>query len=240
MAKPKLTIRLLLERALQFSSEESRIEESSIYGITDGKAIGTYFEHKFRTVLKQEYEFKEGSSALGIDFPELELDMKVTSIKQPQSSCPYKSSRQKVFGLGYGLLIFVYEKKDNARKQTGRLIVRHTIYVEKHRTADYQMTKELRKILKNKGNKDDIIGCLFDKNLPVEEIEANRLADEILENRPVQGYLTISNALQWRLQYRRVIDNANEFWVENLLPKRESPVGHQQMVRDGIWRIYDG
>ena len=29
--------------------------------------------------------------------------------------------------------------------------------------------------------------------------------DEILENPPEQGYLTISNALQWRLQYKRVI-----------------------------------
>lgn len=31
------------------------------------------------------------------------------------------------------------------------------------------------------------------------------LADEILCNKPEQGYLTISNALQWRLQYARVI-----------------------------------
>ena len=31
------------------------------------------------------------------------------------------------------------------------------------------------------------------------------LADEILMHKPEQGYLTISNALQWRLQYARVI-----------------------------------
>ena len=31
------------------------------------------------------------------------------------------------------------------------------------------------------------------------------LADEILDYPPKQGYLTISNALQWRLQYARVI-----------------------------------
>jgi len=28
---------------------------------------------------------------------------------------------------------------------------------------------------------------------------------EILRNKPEQGYLTISNALQWRLQYGRVV-----------------------------------
>lgn len=32
----------------------------------------------------------------------------------------------------------------------------------------------------------------------------------VLENRPLQGYLTISNALQWRLQYKRAIDEAGK------------------------------
>ncbi|MDJ0725369.1 MAG: hypothetical protein QNJ38_09690 [Prochloraceae cyanobacterium] len=42
----------------------------------------------------------------------------------------------------------------------------------------------------------------------------------ILEQPPEIGYLTISNALQWRLQYRRVIDLAtsnNTTGVENIL-----------------------
>jgi hypothetical protein len=33
---------------------------------------------------------------------------------------------------------------------------------------------------------------------------------ELLESVPALGYLTISNALQWRLQYTRVIDKAGE------------------------------
>ena len=44
--------------------------------------------------------------------------------------------------------------------------------------------------------------------LPVDEIGANKLAEEILNNKPEIGYLTISNALQWRLQYKRVISEA--------------------------------
>lgn len=47
-----------------------------------------------------------------------------------------------------------------------------------------------------------------DKMLPVDEIEIRRLAKELLRGPPEQGYLTISNALQWRLQYRRVITKA--------------------------------
>jgi len=48
----------------------------------------------------------------------------------------------------------------------------------------------------------------MERNLPVDEIGADQLADRILESPPNQGYLTISNALQWRLQYGRVIQQA--------------------------------
>lgn len=32
------------------------------------------------------------------------------------------------------------------------------------------------------------------------------MAEDILRNPPTIGYLTISNALQWRLQYGRVVN----------------------------------
>ncbi len=57
---------------------------------------------------------------------------------------------------------------------------------------------------------DDLIAFIQDKNLPIDEIEAKNIAEEILINHPIQGYLTISNALQWRLQYSRVIQKAGE------------------------------
>jgi hypothetical protein len=63
---------------------------------------------------------------------------------------------------------------------------------------------------KSEGNKDDLIGFMLDRNLPVDEIEADSLAEEILRNPPIQGFLTISNALQWRLQYGRVIERAGQ------------------------------
>ena len=37
-----------------------------------------------------------GSSAKGIDFPALDVDMKVTSVRQPRSSSPFKSARQEI------------------------------------------------------------------------------------------------------------------------------------------------
>ena len=46
---------------------------SSDLGVTDGKAVGTYLEHKFTTYLAQNYSDRAGNSALGIDLPALEV-----------------------------------------------------------------------------------------------------------------------------------------------------------------------
>jgi len=207
--KSKLTIDLLCEEAGVFAELESRHSELSLYGVTDGKAIGTYFEHKFQKYLQDRYTYVEGSSAKGIDFPELDVDMKVTRITQPQSSCPYKSATQKIYGLGYSLIVFVYDKTDDPGSKSGTLNVLHTIFVEAEHTADFQTTMGILDILQNHGNQDDIMAFL-DRYLPIDDIVANQIAEEIIANPPAIGYLTISNALQWRLQYRRAIDLAGQ------------------------------
>lgn len=206
--KKPLSIELIKQESKLFAEKETKHSEPSLYGVTDGKAVGTYLEHKFQQRLQAKYNYKAGSSAKGIDFPILKVDIKVTSIKQPQSSCPFSSARQKVFGLGYSLLIFVYDKTDNKKERTANLAIKHVVFVEESRTADFQLTTEIRRIIENSGNTDDIVACLTDRFLPVDEIQALNLAKEILDKRPQIGYLTISNALQWRLQYRRVIEKA--------------------------------
>ncbi len=208
--KTKLDIKSLVTEAARFAEVESKYDEPSLYGVTDGKAVGTYLEHKFTQYLTAKYDYEPGNSASGIDFPGLGVDIKVTSVKQPQSSSPFKSARQKIYGLGYNLLVFVYEKKDNSKGRTARLDIQHTIFVERERTADFQMTKGLLQILENDGNVDDLIAFMQDKNLPVDDIEARSIAEEVIKNPPNQGYLTISNALQWRLQYGRVIQEAGK------------------------------
>jgi len=203
-----LTLDALKTEARAFAELESIHREPSLYGITDGKAVGTYFEHKFCAYLRERYNFEEGSSAKGIDFPELDVDMKVTSVKQPQSSCPFKSARQKIYGLGYSLLVFVYEKTDDPATSTGNLNILHAIFIDKEQTADFQTPTGLRRILENEGNKDDLLAFMEERRLPVDEIEASAIADELRQRPPELGYLTISNALQWRLQYGRVIERA--------------------------------
>lgn len=115
--KQKLTIKVLIKEARFFCVEQSKSQHKELFGVTDGKAVGTLIEQKFQQHLNKKYEVKIGSSASGIDLPSKNIltDIKVTSIKQPQSSCPFKDAKQKVFGLGYNLLVFVYEK--NRRSQ---------------------------------------------------------------------------------------------------------------------------
>jgi len=208
MNKPQLTIPLLKSEATKFARNESTHSEPSLFGVTDGKAVGTYLEHKFQAYLHTKYEYIEGSSAKGIDFPELGVDIKVTSIRQPQSSCPFKSPRQKVFGLGYNLLVFVYQKTDDETTHTGRLNIRHTVFIYKAKTADFQTTTRLRRIIENDGNIDDVMAFFAERMLPLDEIQAQALAEEVMQTPPEVGYLTISNALQWRLHYSRAIQQA--------------------------------
>ena len=98
----KLTIDLLKKEAINFCKRESNISHEELVGITDGKAVGTYIEHKFEEYIKNKYEVTIGSSAKGIDLPDenINTDIKVTSITKPQSSSPFKNLEQKIYGTG--------------------------------------------------------------------------------------------------------------------------------------------
>lgn len=220
-SKIKLTIAELKKEAKEFCKKTSKEIISELYGVTDGKAVGTFIEHRFQDFLKQKYDYVQGNSAKGIDLPseDIQVDIKVTSIKQPQSSCPYRDAKQKIYGLGYNLLVFVYDKKDKSDEKGTYSILDFVscAFVTKERTGDYQMTKSILDAIKNKANKDDIMAIFEDRNLPGDEITYNDLAEDILKNPPKQGYLTISNALQWRLQYGRIVAMASTDGVDKLI-----------------------
>jgi hypothetical protein len=80
------------------------------------------------------------------------------------------------------------------------------------------MTKLIRQHLEAGCNAEDLIGLMHDRNLPVDNIEATKIAEELLKHPCEQGYLTISNALQWRLQYTRAIGDAGR--VDGILKLR--------------------
>ncbi|RLD59796.1 MAG: restriction endonuclease [Bacteroidetes bacterium] len=207
MSKKQLTIKDLISSANEFCEQETKYENTELFGVTDGKAVGTYIEHKFKEFLNISFELDNGNSARGIDLPapKINTDIKVTSIKQPQSSSPFKDAKQKIYGLGYNLLVFVYEKKDNQENETAILDFKSCSFISKERTADYTTTFRLIEMVNDGANVEDIIAYLNDKNIPADDITLTLIAKQILKNKPKLGYLTISNALQWRLQYGRVV-----------------------------------
>ena len=95
--KETLTVDGLVESAKEFCKRESDTFHTDLFGITDGKAVGTYVEHKFKEYLAERYELVAGNTAVGLDLPSVNTDIKVTSIRQPQSSCPYRDSKQKIY-----------------------------------------------------------------------------------------------------------------------------------------------
>jgi len=152
--KPKLTISKLKKAAKEFCETESNHKNKDLFGVTDGKAVGTYIEHKFQA---------------------------------------------------YNLLVFVYQKTDDNKNKEAILDFVSCSFLEKERTADYTTTFRIREMIKDGANKEDIVAYLNDKNIPADELTLNSIAERILQDTPKQGYLTISNALQWRLQYGRVV-----------------------------------
>ncbi len=97
MSKKELTIKDLISSANAFCEKETKYKNKELFGVTDGKAVGTYIEHKFKEFLNVNFELDNGNSARGIDLPasQINTDIKVTSIKQPQSSSPFKDAKQK-------------------------------------------------------------------------------------------------------------------------------------------------
>lgn len=219
--KKTLNINELCASARIFCIQESGNMKKELFGITDGKAIGTFVEHEFQDFLKAQYDIEAGNSTNGLDLPSVNTDIKVTSITQPQSSCPYKDSRQKIYGLGYNLIVFVYRKEDDVKKKKGALHFVSCIFVDASRTADYQLTYSILEILNNNGNVDDIFALLNDRRVPGDETTLSILAEEIVKSPPKQGYLTISNALQWRLQYGRIVNLSEEIKGINTIVKYE-------------------
>lgn len=206
--KEKLTIKKLIEEARSFCETESTHKNKELFGVTDGKAVGTLIEQKFKAQLTEKYDVEIGNSAKGIDLPSEDIltDIKVTSNKQPQSSCPFKDAKQKIFGLGYNLLVFVYDKTDDPETQTATLNFVSCSFVKKERTADFTTTSILNEMKKVGANEEDVVAFLDGIKLPADEISLKQIAELILRTDLNVGYLTISNALQWRLQYARIRD----------------------------------
>jgi len=46
--KENLTVELLIDEAKHFCERESQFDNPELFGVTDGKAVGTHIENKFK------------------------------------------------------------------------------------------------------------------------------------------------------------------------------------------------
>lgn len=49
--KTNLNVETLVKEAAAFAETQSKYDEPALYGVTDGKSVGTYLEHKFTSYL---------------------------------------------------------------------------------------------------------------------------------------------------------------------------------------------
>ena len=208
--------RAVPRRRTEFAARLRETPLPGLYGATDGKAVGTAVEAMFKAHLTERFDITVGNAANGLDFPSLNTDLKVTSLKQPQSSSPFRAATQKLYGLGYNLLVVVYVKRDVVAEHAAYLDIKHVIYIDRTRTGDYTLTRLVRDIVARAGASsaereiavEDLDAVLQDKQIPLDDVSRRQLAERLVDDVPEQGVLTISNALQWRLQYPRAISAA--------------------------------
>ena len=74
MGKKNLTIKYLINSANEFCKQETKYANKELFGVTDGKAVGTYIEHKFKNFLIEKYIVDNGNSARGVDLPAPEIN----------------------------------------------------------------------------------------------------------------------------------------------------------------------
>jgi hypothetical protein len=68
MPREPLTLAILKTTVKDFVAGLSATAIPELYGVDNGKTIGTYVEHAFNRYLTEQYDYAPGSSAKGIDF----------------------------------------------------------------------------------------------------------------------------------------------------------------------------
>ena len=81
-------------------------------------------------------------------------------------------------------MIFAYEKSDDKQARTSRLDIQHSPSVGQSSTGDFQTTSGLIHIFDNQDNIDSILAFFAERVLPVDDIQAQALAQDILSKPP--------------------------------------------------------
>lgn len=195
----------LVRAAQRFCLGAEEEGHKEIFGAVSCHVVNSFVERCFLEHLSDYYNLDVGFSPLNVALPSINTEIRTAPVDRPDTFCPYISSRQKIYGLGYNLLLMLYVKTDDNAAREGHFAIKSCEYVSAERTADHMTTKILHEILLGGGNQDDVFAFLSDwmQGVPIERLK--ELAAEIIQTPPTIGFLTISQSRQWRLQASHVI-----------------------------------
>lgn len=170
------------------------------------KQIGTYFEKELRNWFEEKHGLvSEGSVAEDLDLPAFNLDVKTTSNRQPQSSSTFDDPGERIIGVDYNILLFVYDKQSVDGGNQFNIV--SCAYIPKERASDYRKSENAKKLVA-----DYREGKLSESELR-EQLEdltgigaiSDEKFEEIKENPPEKGAITITPAMQWRFNYNKMV-----------------------------------
>jgi len=201
----ELDLRSYFDTVAEFCAEiESRTvpEDKS----DTSKRIGTYFEKELREWFEEKHGFvSEGSVAEGIDLPAFNIDVKMTSNRQPQSSSPFDDPGERITGVDYNILLFVYDK--HSVEEGNQFDIESCAYIPKERASDYRKSENAAKLV------EDYRESKLSESELREQLEeltgigaiSDEKFNEIKENPPKEGAITMTPAVQWRFNYNKMV-----------------------------------
>jgi hypothetical protein len=146
---------VLKTEAKKFVVKLSATPIVTLYGATDGKAVGTYVEAAFHRLLVEACDYVSGNAASGIDLPEVHVGVKATSIKQPQSSCPFNQLNRRWMGWDTAWYPSMRIRRRNDSKAKAPILdFKHVVFV---RRRERQTTERILK-------EPPALGCLTISN----------------------------------------------------------------------------
>jgi len=148
--------------------------------------------------------------------------VKTTRIKRPQSSSKIRQFSERLVGVPYNIFLIIYSRNnvENGVEYT----FENCVYIPKERTGDHRKSTTAAQAVQNYKNEDitreelreELEELVAEKEDDVTEIKNHEL-EEIINDPPKPGVITISPAVQWRFSYSKmkgeVPDGANRIYT---------------------------
>lgn len=179
---------------------------------SDSKTLGTCVEKLLKAEIGRAFDLQiTGSSASGVDIPELNLNTKATSDRQPQSSEPFKSAYERILGANYDILLSVYNGEAFLEDARRSLEIVNIAYLTKTEVADANL-------------------CVLARLS--RELLRRQVFDEALCRRVVRGIVYLKKGKRLYNQLKGALTTGDIPELDNVLREMETAADHLDSLID--------